>query len=630
MKLPAVIGVAVFLLLLICPRAEGAPNRPGGGPIVKEIGFVGNSSLGEDQLKPVMRTKESRFLRKRRYRESTLESDLVSLVALYRRSGYLEATAAVEGLRYSEDRSKVWITIRITEGDRTVVKEVILEGNNQVAGDALRRLITVKAGEPLDERRIGEDQYNIYAYYADRGFVFASVTHALDKAGGQATVRYVIEEGGPAAIDRIDVRGSQRVSPKVVKREVTLKPGDIFSRKKVLDSQQRLYDTGLFRDVEIEPAQSSGDSGLVQLIVKIKERKTREVSTGVGYGTRDETRVTLGWVHRNLWNSGRQVEVSAVLASRDLTRGLTRKRADVSFTDRWLFGLRLGGAASVFVNETLEEQKTEPAGEYTLDRMGANLSIEKELSNRYQLGLAYTHEFVDIRDPSWSTSDSETLRLSLGQAVNRSLALLAERDTRVPFFDPHRGSLTRVVAKSSGGVFGGDNSFNKITVSLARYLQISDRAVVAAGLRAGQAEAFGKSEAKGVPEYEKFKVGGSSTVRGYDEGEFGPGDFFLVGNAEVRYAIVWKIAGVAFFDMGNAWPSIREVSRSDFDFSVPSGEYAGRRRSDCKYSVGVGIGAQTPVGPARIDYGFKLKRGVLESREKESTGMVHISIGHAF
>jgi outer membrane protein insertion porin family len=625
-----VIGVTALLLVLVCPRAEGAPARPEGGPIVKGIVFVGNSSVGEDQLKSVMRTKESRFLRKRRYRESTLESDLVSLVALYRKNGYLEAAAAVEELRYSEDRSRVWITISITEGERTIVKEVLLEGNNQVAGDALRRVVTVKVGEPLDDRRLAEDQYNIYAYYADRGFVFALVTRVVDKADGQATVRYVVEEGEPAAIDRIDVRGSSRVSPKVVKREVTLKPGDIFSRKKVLDSQQRLYDTGLFKDVEIEPAQSTSDSGLVQLIVKIKERKTREVSTGVGYGTRDEARLTLGWLHRNLWNSGRQIEIATVLASKDFTRGLTRKRADVSFTDRWLFGLRLGGAASVFVNETLEEQKSEPVGEYTLDRVGFNLSVKKELSHGSQLGLAYTHEFVDIKDPSWSTSDSETLRLSLGQAVNRSLALLVERDTRVPFFDPHGGSLTRVVAKTSGGMFGGDNSFNKLTASLARYLRLNTRAVLAAGLRAGHTEAFGKSEAKGVPEYEKFSVGGSSTVRGYNEGEFGPGDFFLVGNIELRHTIVWKIAGVVFFDMGNAWPSIRDVSRSDFDFHVPSGEYAKRRDSDCKYSVGLGIGAQTPVGPARIDYGFKLKRGVLETQEKESTGMVHISIGHAF
>jgi outer membrane protein insertion porin family len=630
MKQSAAIVLAALLLVLACPRAEGAPKRPGGGPIVKEIVFVGNPSVGASQLKSAMRTKESRFLHKSHYRESTLESDLVSLVALYRKNGYLDASAALDNLRYSEDRSRVWITIRITEGVRTVVKEVLVEGNNQVASDALRRIITVKVGEPLEERRIGEDQYSIYAYYADRGFVFASVTHVLENPDGQATVRYVIEEGEPAAIDRIDVRGSARVSARVVKREITLKPGDIFSRQKVLDSQQRLYDTGLFRDVEIEPAQSRSDSGLVELVVKVKERKTREVSTGVGYGTRDEARFTLGWLHRNLWNSGRQIEVSTVLASSDLARGLTRKRADVALTSRWLFGLRLGSAVSVFVNETLEEQKTEPAGEYTLDRVGFNLSVEKELSRGSEIGLAYTHEYVDVKDPSWSTSDSETLRLSLGQAVNRSLALLVERDTRVPFFDPHSGSLTRVVVKTSGGFFGGDNSFNKLTVSLARYFKLNKRSVLAGGLRAGQVEAFGKSQAKGVPDYEKFSVGGSSTVRGYDEGEFGPGGFFLVGNVELRYSIVWKIAGVLFFDMGNAWPTARDVRRSDFDFHVPSGEYAARRDSDCKYAIGLGIGAQTPVGPARIDYGFKLKRGVLETQEKESTGMVHVSIGHAF
>ena len=218
----------------------------------------------------------------------------------------------------------------------------------------------------------------------------------------------------------------------------------------------------------------------------------------------------------------------------------------------------------------------------------------------------------------------------MGQEINRSASLLAERDTRVPFFDPHRGSLTRMVAKTSGGVFGGDNFYNKVTLSYARYVPIGKRSTVAVGVKVGQAEAFGKSKAKGIPEYERFFAGGSSTIRGYDEREFGPGDFFMVGNVELRYPLVWKLAGVVFFDMGNAWKSIRDVRRRDFDLKVPAREYTDRRATDCKYAAGLGVGIQTPVGPARIDYGIRLKRGIMSSQKKEGLGMVHITIGHAF
>ncbi|MFH1219501.1 MAG: BamA/TamA family outer membrane protein [Candidatus Eisenbacteria bacterium] len=630
MKKPAVIFLAALILVLAGPSAEAARKRPSGGPVVKEVTLVGNVYLGEGAIKSVMRTKASKFLRKRRLRESTLESDLVSVVALYKRNGFIKAEATVQELRYDEERTRAWVTIKVVEGPQTIVKDVVVEGNNRVAGDALRRILTVKAGEPLDEKAIGEDKYNIYAYYADKGFVFASIAHKLEGPDGEATITYTINEGEPAGIARIDVRGNANIKPRLVRREVLLKPGDIFSRQKVLDSQQRLYDTGYFKDVEIEPSQSRSDSGLVDLIVKVKERKVRETSAGLGYGTRDEARLTLGWLHRNLWNAGRQIEVRTILASGNFEKGLTRKRGDISFTDRWLFGRRLVGSISLFVNETLEEYKELVDATYTLDRVGVNLGVQRDLSRKAKLTLAYTHEIVDIRNLSWDVEDPEELRISLGQEVNRSALLSAERDARVPFFDPHRGSLTRIAARTSGGIFGGDNSYTKVTLGYARYLGFNRRSVLALGVKAGHAEAFGKSKSKGVPDYERFVVGGSSTIRGYDEREFGPGNFFLVGNVEFRYPIVWKLVGVAFFDMGNAWNSIRDVKRSDFDLHVPTDEYTLRRATDVKYSTGVGVGIETPVGPARIDYGLRLKRGMIGPVKKEGLGMIHVTIGHAF
>jgi outer membrane protein insertion porin family len=237
---------------------------------------------------------------------------------------------------------------------------------------------------------------------------------------------------------------------------------------------------------------------------------------------------------------------------------------------------------------------------------------------------------VDIRDPTWDVEDPEALRIKVGQEINRSASAVVERDTRVPFFDPRKGSLTRVIAKTSGGIFKGDNSYNKYTLSYARYRTLGRPTVLALGIKAGQAEAFGDSRAKGVPEYDRFFVGGSSTIRGYGEREFGPGDFFLVGNVEIRYSLVWKLTSAIFFDFGNAWTTARDLNWRDFDFRVPAAEFAARRRGDVKYSAGIGLGIETPVGPARIDYGVRLKRAMMESGKKEGLGMIHITIGHAF
>jgi outer membrane protein insertion porin family len=522
------------------------------------------------------------------------------------------------------------LTIRITEGTQTMVRDVILQGNNHVAGDALRRLLAVKPGRPFDERGLTEDKYNMYAYYADRGFVFASIAHKLDLAEGAATVTYLVTEGEPANVAAVEVVGNAKVSKRIIRREVALKPGDTFSREKAIASQQNLYDTGFFRDIEIEPAPSGADSGSVDLLVRVKERKIREVSAGVGYGTRDEARLTGGWLHRNLWNSGRQFEIKAVLGSKDFDKGLTRKRGDIALRDRWLLGRRLLGVVSVFGSETLEEYKLVPDGEYTLDRVGFNLVVQKDLSLVYAVSVGYTHELVDIRDLSWDVADPESLRISLGQEINRSLSLVLDRDSRRPFFDPHRGSLTRFAAKTAGGVFGGDNSYRKLTASYSRYWPLHRRTTFALGLRVGQTDAFGDSKAKGVPEYERFFAGGSSTIRGYDEQEFGPGNFLLLANAEIRYALFWQIVSVAFFDAGNVWNSFDDVRRDDFALFRSADEYTGRRATDCKYTVGIGLGYNLPVGPARLDYGLKLKRGYGPSGKKEAVGMIHLNIGHVF
>jgi outer membrane protein insertion porin family len=621
--------VAVILATSVS-TGECARRRTARGPVIKEISIEGVSRFSEKKIKGLMRTRQSRFLRTERYRESTLEADLVSIVAFYRRNGFLNAEAKVDEVVYDDNRENVWIHLRVTEGEQTLIGNITLTGNRHLEDNLLKTALTIKVGKPLNTLKVSDDQYNLYALYADRGFVFASIMHQIEGEDGEATVRYVIEEGEPAAIGTIEVRDNRKVSAPLIRREILLKPGDTFARKKVLESQQNLYDTGLFKDVEIEPFAGESDSGSVDLIVKVKERNMREVSFGLGYGTRDETRVTVGWSHRNLWNSGNQLELRTILASKDFDKGLTRKRGDIAVTDRWLFGRRLVGAVALFIQESLEEYKDVDEGEYTLLRVGADLSAKKDFSRSTDLTFTYTHEIVDVSEPTWDVEDTEDLRINLGQEVNRSASVAINRDTRRPFFDPQGGSLTRMIAKTAGGVFGGDNSYNKLTWSWARYLKVYHRSVLAVGTRIGFAEAFGKSSEKGVPDYERFFAGGSSTIRGYDEREFGPGDFLALANVELRYPLYWRFVGVAFLDMGNVWPTVRDVRRSDFDLVVSPDEFQKRRASDVKYSVGIGLGLRTPVGPARVDYGLRLKRGRLESGKKESPGMVHITVGHAF
>jgi outer membrane protein insertion porin family len=628
---------AIFLAILLivafaAPEGHCQRDRRRGGPAVRGITVLGTDHFTEKQVKKVMRTSESGYFRTRRLRLTTLESDILSIVAFYRRNGFLRAKAQMEDLRYDEPRSNVWITIRVEEGQQTTVRRVGFEGYSVMQLPALSKIVRTVPGDPLNEDAIARDEYSIYTLYADAGYIYAAISTRLAFGEGKVDLTYIIDEGRPAHIGKIRVSGNRRVGEPIIRREVGTEPGEMFSRKKVLDSQQDLYDTGLFKDVGIDPTPAKVDSGLVDLVVKVKERKMKEVNAGLGYGTLDEARVSLGWRHRNLFKAALLFNVNLVLGTRDFDKGLTRKQIDASLTDRWLFGTKLTGGLRGYAQETLERynQGNVIEGEYTLDRFGFDLGITKDFTRTFRMTLGYTHEFVEIRNPSWNVEDEETLRVELGQEVNRSMSFLVERDTRVPFFNPGRGGVLRFTAEVAGGVFGGDNSFTKVTGSWSRYFLTFANAVIAVSVRTGYAEPFGASSDKGVPVYEQFYMGGTSTLRGYPEQEFGPGDFVLTGNLEIRVPMMWKITAAMFLDMGNAWESIDDVRWKDFELGVPSDEYASRRDTDVKYTFGMGLGLMTPVGPARVDYGVRLKRASYPDGSEEPLGQFHVVIGHPF
>lgn len=628
---------AIFLAILLivafyAPEGHCQRDRRRGGPAVRGITVLGTDHFSQKDVKNIMRTKKSGYFRTKRLRTTTLESDILSIVAFYRRNGFLRASAEVEDIRYDEPRSNVWITIRVEEGEQTNVRSVSFEGYDVMSLPALSKVVGTRPGDPLNENAIARDEYSIYTLYADAGYIYAAISTRLAFGDGKVDLTYMVDEGPSAYIGRISVSGNRRVGEPIIRREVETEPGELFSRKKVLDSQQDLYDTGLFKDVGIDPTPAAGDSGLVDLVVKVKERKMKEVNVGLGYGTLDEARVSLGWRHRNLFKAALLFNTNLVLGSRDFDKGLTRKRLDASLTDRWLFGTRLTGGLRGYAQETLERynQGNIIEGEYTLDRFGIDVGVTKDFTRTFRMSLAYTHEFVEIRNPTWNVDDEETLRVQLGQEVNRSMTFLVERDTRIPFFNPGRGGVLRFTTEVAGGLFGGDNSFVKLTGSWSHYFLTFADAVIAVSVRSGFAEPFGESVEKGVPVYEQFYIGGTATLRGYPEQEFGPGNFVLTGNVEIRIPMMWKITAVTFLDMGNAWDSIDDVSWKDFELGVPSDEYAFRRDTDVKYAFGIGLGIMTPVGPARIDYGVRLKRASYPDGSTEPLGQFHVVIGHPF
>jgi outer membrane protein insertion porin family len=249
---------------------------------------------------------------------------------------------------------------------------------------------------------------------------------------------------------------------------------------------------------------------------------------------------------------------------------------------------------------------------YRVERYTAGVGVERKLSEKVTFDLLYEYSFTDttdvIPDIILSREDTGTLGIS---SITPSITY----DSRDDPFDPKSGVFAGVSIKTATVVLLSETDFFKLVAFGSTFKELSRRVVFAASMRGGVAQ--GMRDTTDLPLIERFFLGGRSTVRGFEQDDLGPkgdqgtpigGNVFLLGNLEFRFSISKGWRFVTFFDTGAVW-----LDKVDVDLS------------EMRYTAGVGLQYNTPVGPIRLDYGRKLDR-----RAGESTGEFHFSIGHAF
>jgi len=188
-------------------------------------------------------------------------------------------------------------------------------------------------------------------------------------------------------------------------------------------------------------------------------------------------------------------------------------------------------------------------------------------------------------------------------------------DSRDNPFYPAKGIFSGITLKLTSPLFFSETDFVKLTAYYNFYHQVMKRVVLAASVRGGVAQGYFHTDE--LPIVERFFLGGRTTVRGYEQDTLGPkgsdgnptgGNAFLMENLEARVSLSNSLGLVAFLDGGNVWMKISDINPKDI-----------------KFTTGLGLRYNTPVGPLRVDYGYKLQR-----EKGESAGEVHFSIGHAF
>jgi outer membrane protein assembly complex protein YaeT len=224
-----------------------------------------------------------RFLTHGRYSEALLKSDVATLVGLYRSNGFqhVDIQTKVDD-NYQGSPNKLAVHIHIEEGVRTRVGAVHIEGNEAVKSADLPEL-TTQAGQPYSEQDLAGDRERILSYYFDHGFPNATLEITTNSPeANREDVTYTIQEHEHFTVDRVMVAGTEHTRDYVVQRELQVRAKDPLSQQDLLNTQTRLYDLGIFNQVDTAVQNPDGADPQKSVLVQVQEAKRYTFTYGVG------------------------------------------------------------------------------------------------------------------------------------------------------------------------------------------------------------------------------------------------------------------------------------------------------------------------------------------------------------
>ena len=317
--------LAVLVLLaasVIACREEGTIR-------VTRITFEGAEHVPAKRLKTVIATKESSRLpwgRKRFFDRKRFDADLERIHAFYVDRGYPDARVTGVDVDLNDAQDAVAITVRVAEGAPVTVDAVRFEGFDVLQGRARGRLpsvTTLAAGQPLDRQVLAAGREGASGLLKDNGYPYAVVEARAEPLAGDSrkvTVTYVATPGTLARMGSVTVAGNTSVDDTIITRQLAFKPGDVYRRSRVLESQRRLYNLELFQFANVEPEPGGGQPPTLPVRVTVAEGKHRRINFGVGYGSEEKARVDARWQHLNFLGAARTFGVDGRWSSLD--RGL--------------------------------------------------------------------------------------------------------------------------------------------------------------------------------------------------------------------------------------------------------------------------------------------------------------------
>ena len=475
-----------------------------------------------------------------------------------------------------------------------VVKNVEFSGNTVFTSDYLKSIMQIPKDSVLNFVLVNQKLRDIEDLYLKQGYMLVSIPNVQVSADG--TLHIDISEG---IVEDIVIVGNEKTKNYVITRELKLKKGKPFNKFLASRSMERLYNLGYFEDVNMKLLPGKTNEHDVIIEIDVIEQKTGIVTVGAGYSDADGTVGIIELGDTNFRGTGDKVNLHWEFGGAGAGKNYT-----LSYTRPWINDNGDSLGASIF-NRIYEyadyDANGDKVAEYDKRRKGWNLTwghVSDEYRTNYfnfesskesyddhdgfETGEVMDkylakNNITDYHDSDWYKAIMDNF------GTTNSFTFTHVFDNRDNYFNASKGRRISFAAQWGGHGLGGDYDFYKFTAEGRFYKALGNGHILALRLMGGYIDGD-------VSYGNLFDLGGSDTLRGYEDDQF-KGKKMYAATLEYRFPIAKKVQGVLFTDAGSTW-------------GIDEGKIPWYTDDDSlNWSVGVGIRLQTPIGPIRLDYG---------------------------
>lgn len=582
--------------------------------LVKKITFLGNKAIKDDELKTFMQTREESYFSglsgSGSFKELNFQTDVERLKYLYKTRGHLQVNVSNPVVTVSEDKRWIFITIQIVEGPQFSINDIYFNGELLFTEAEMIKKLKLKTGDIYNEENLRLDIQTLTEMYQDKGYAFANVIRNLEIVPGEnkVDVHFSFEKGKICYFGRIFVKGNAKTRDKVIRRELKIHEGMMYSGSQLRISKERVNRLGFFQpeSVIFNTVAQKGKDNILDVEISIKERATGQISLGAGYSTATQGFIQASIAQNNFRGLGQNLNFNMSLAA-------NQQIYNVGFTEPYLFDTKWTAGADYFrtVSNFIRS--------FSYEKHGFDVRVGYPLFDYTRLFVTYRYEDNTVRDVANPTIDES---LENGAASSVQTSLITDRRNNV--FEPTDGYYLSGSMEYAG--VGGVQRWLKSDVEGRYYKPIWEDLIFRQRTSVGQ---IFRTTDRGIPRIERFSMGGARNMRGYRLEDIGPliqavnrdtgnldtfnkgGLFQLLSSFELEHPMI-KEAGlkwVVFSDLGNVWED--RIGKND-DWSV-------------RANYGFGFRWFSPIGVLRFEFGFPINK-----REREAPNQFNFDIGQLF